>query len=85
MAVEYLGLEEISGPLVVLEGISDPSFEEIVEITLGGKKRTGRIIEISGDKVIVQVFENTIGHVADQHQNPADGQADDAAALAGKF
>ena len=59
MAVEYLGLEEISGPLVVLEGISDPSFEEIVEITLGGKKRTGRIIEISGDKVIVQVFENT--------------------------
>ena len=31
MAIEYLGLSEINGPLVVLEGVKNTSFEEIVE------------------------------------------------------
>ena len=31
MAIEYLGLSEINGPLVVLEGVRDASFDEIVE------------------------------------------------------
>lgn len=30
MAIEYLGLSEINGPLVVLEGVRDASFDEIV-------------------------------------------------------
>ena len=34
MSIEYLGLSEINGPLVVLEGVEDASFEEIVEITV---------------------------------------------------
>ena len=33
MAIEYLGLSQINGPLVVLEGVQNASFEEIVEIT----------------------------------------------------
>ena len=32
MSIEYLGLNEINGPLVVLEGVQNASFEEIVEI-----------------------------------------------------
>ena len=31
MAIEYLGLSNINGPLVVLEGIKNASYEEIVE------------------------------------------------------
>ena len=31
MAIEYLGLSEINGPLVVLEGVKNASYEEIVE------------------------------------------------------
>ena len=30
MAIEYLGLSEINGPLVVLEGVKNASYEEIV-------------------------------------------------------
>ena len=32
MAIEYLGLSEINGPLVVLEGVRNASFDEIVKI-----------------------------------------------------
>ena len=59
MSVEYMGLSEIRGPLVVLDGVKDAFFEEIVEIKVNRKIRTGRIIEITGETVIVQVFENT--------------------------
>lgn len=58
--IEYLGLHEVNGALVVMEGVQNPSFEEIVEITLdSGVKKIGRIISILGDKVVIQVFEGT--------------------------
>lgn len=60
MSVEYLGLSEINGPLIVLEGVQDASFEEIVEITVDGKiTKIGRIVEIYEDKAVIQVFEGT--------------------------
>ena len=34
MAVEYIGLSEINGPLVVLEGVKDAFYEEIVEFNI---------------------------------------------------
>ena len=48
MAIEYLGLREINGPLVVLEGVENAAFDEIVEFKMndGNEKRLGRIIEI---------------------------------------
>ena len=62
MAIEYLGLSEINGPLVVLEGVQGAAYDEIVEMTVGGvTKKIGRIIEIYGDKAIIQVFEGTDG------------------------
>lgn len=61
MAIEYLGLKGISGPLVVLEGLQDAAFDELCEISAGGEKRLGRIIEIYQDKAVVQVFEGTEG------------------------
>ncbi|MGN1059011.1 MAG: V-type ATP synthase subunit B, partial [Clostridia bacterium] len=60
MSIEYLGLTEINGPLVVLDGLQGASYEEIVEIeTADGEIRSGRIIELQGERAIVQVFENT--------------------------
>ncbi len=62
MAIEYLGLSAINGPLVVLEGVQDASFDEIVEMTVEGKaKKLGRIIEVYENKAIIQVFEGTDG------------------------
>lgn len=60
MAIEYMGLNNIQGPLVVIEGVDDTFYEEMVTVTLdSGEKRIGRVIEISGDKAVIQVFEGT--------------------------
>lgn len=62
MVVEHRGLSEINGSLVVLEGVKNPMNEELVEIELSDKTiRTGRIVAIEGNKVVVQVFEGTRG------------------------
>ncbi len=62
MSVEYLGFSEVNGPLVILEGVSECGYEEIVEITLdSGEKRLGQVIKIEGDKAVIQVFEGTTG------------------------
>ena len=62
MAVEYIGLHEINGPLVVLDGVQGASYEEMVEITLdSGEKRMGQIIKIDGQRAVIQVFEGTSG------------------------
>ena len=46
MAIEYLGLSNINGPLVVLEGIQDAFFDEIVEFVVeGSTRKMGRIVE----------------------------------------
>ena len=60
MAIEYLGLSEINGPLVVLEGVKNASYEEIVSFRMDdGTEKLGRIIEIYEDKAVFQVFEGT--------------------------
>ena len=62
MAIEYLGLSAINGPMVVLEGVQNAAYDEIVEMTVdGSKKKLGRIIEAYKDKAIIQVFEGTDG------------------------
>ena len=60
MAIEYLGLSEVNGPLVVLEGVKNASYEEIVEFTVdGNEKKLGRIVAVYEDKAVIQVFEGT--------------------------
>ena len=61
MKLKYIGLKEITGPFVILEGVKDTFYEEIVEIVIGEEHRLGRIIEILGDICVVQVFEGTNG------------------------
>ena len=62
MSLEYIGAKEISGNLMVIEGVSNVSFEELVDINIKNVgKRVGRVIELDGDKAIIQVFEGTQG------------------------
>lgn len=62
MAIEYLGLSAINGPMVVLEGVQDAAYDEIVEMTVNhSQKKLGRIIEVYDNKAIIQVFEGTEG------------------------
>lgn len=61
MSMEYMGLKEITGPLIVLDGVEDASYEEMVTISVGQQKRLGRIIQIEGKTCVVQVFEGTRG------------------------
>ena len=60
MSIQYLGLNKINGPLIVLEGVKGASYDEIAEITVDNKeKKLGRIIECYEDKAVIQVFEGT--------------------------
>ncbi|WMJ22608.1 V-type ATP synthase subunit B [Paludicola sp. MB14-C6] len=62
MSLQFIGLKEINGPLVVLDNVPNASFEEMAELYLeDGTKRLGRIVEIQGERVIIQVFEGTNG------------------------
>ena len=62
MSLKIVGLSEINGPLVALEGIHGVGFEEMVELELqDGTTRTGRIVQMEGDRCIIQVFEGTRG------------------------
>lgn len=62
MGLQYVGLSEISGPLVALENVKGVSYDEIANIHLDdGTTRLGRVVEVSDDKVVLQVFEGTKG------------------------
>ena len=58
MALQYVGLNEINGSLVVLDHVKGASYDEMVEIQLkNGTTRSGRVVQIEGEKIVVQVFE----------------------------
>ncbi len=60
MSVQILGLKEINGPLVVLDGVKGVGFDEMAELVLdNGTRRTGRVVQIDGERVVLQVFEGT--------------------------
>ncbi len=62
MSIEYLGVKDVTGSIMVLDGVKNATYEEMVEITLdSGEIRSGRVIEIMDDKAVIQVFEGTTG------------------------
>lgn len=59
---EYLGVQEISGPIVVIRGIHHVGYNELVEIVDGrGVLRLGMTLEVSEDAAVIQIFEGTSG------------------------
>ncbi len=62
MIIDYVGVKDINGPLIILDNVENASFEEIVDIRLDdGTMRQGRIVQMDGKRIIVQVFEGTRG------------------------
>ena len=59
---EYTGMTRIKGPIVLLKGIPGVGYDEVVEVTAdGGEPRMGRVVMVSEDAVMVQVFAGTEG------------------------
>ena len=57
---EYTTVAEVSGPLMMVEGVEGVAFNEIVDIeTPDGSMRTGQVLEVKDDLAVVQVFEGT--------------------------
>ncbi len=59
---EYARISEVRGPLLVVEGVSRVAYDEIVEVELpSGEKRRGKVLEVTHNTAVVQVFEGTHG------------------------
>lgn len=57
---EYTTVSEVSGPLMIVEGVEGVAYNEIVEIeTPAGEARSGQVLEVKDDIAVVQVFEGT--------------------------
>ncbi len=62
MLKEYLTISSISGPLVVVEKTENIKYAELVEVEFSdGQIRRGKVLEISEDKALVQMYEGTQG------------------------
>ena len=59
---EYRTARQIIGPLVMVDGVEGVTYGELTDIKLDdGTLRRGRVLEVNGDKAVVQVFEGTSG------------------------
>ena len=66
MILEHIGLSQINGSLVVLDGVKGVQYDEMAELHLDdGSTRVGRVVEVEGDRCIIQVFEGTV--IAKKH------------------
>ena len=66
MKIFHLRAEQINGSLITVDGAGEASFDEVAELRLpDGSTRTGRVVEIEGDTVTLQVFEGSRGISAD--------------------
>ncbi len=62
MIKEYQSIASVSGPLLIVEGVSGAKYEELVEIYTGkGEKKRGRVLEVNEDRALIQIFEGSTG------------------------
>lgn len=62
MIKEYKTIQEISGPLMVVNKVEDVSFDELAEIELpNGEQRLCKVLEVSKDNAVVQLFDSSAG------------------------
>ncbi|HDQ99891.1 MAG TPA: V-type ATP synthase subunit B [candidate division WOR-3 bacterium] len=62
MIREYQTVVSVAGPLVLVEGVSGVKYQELVRLSLpSGESRRGQVLEVEGDRALVQVFEGTSG------------------------
>ena len=59
--IKYSTVSEIAGPLLIVEGVREVGYGEIVRIESNGEKRMGQVLEAAEGKAVIQVFEGTRG------------------------
>ncbi len=62
MLKEYKSIKEIVGPLMLVDGVEGVKYDELVEIVSKDDEiRSGKVLEVNGDKALVQLFEPSQG------------------------
>ncbi len=62
MLKEYRTIKELVGPLMLVDQVSGVTYNELMEIRQGdGQIRRGKVLEVSGDTALVQLFESSRG------------------------
>jgi V/A-type H+/Na+-transporting ATPase subunit B len=61
--INYKTVTEVSGPLIVVEGVSGVGYDELVEVVIPGENKTrfGKVLDVYLDKAVVQMFEPNQG------------------------
>lgn len=58
----YRTVSAVAGPLVILDKVANAKYAEIVNVRLGdGSARRGQVLEVDGERAVVQIFEGTSG------------------------
>lgn len=62
MPKEYKTIQEVAGPLMLVKGVTQVTYNELGEIELAnGEKRRCKVLEIDGENALVQLFESSTG------------------------
>ena len=62
MLKEYKTIREVVGPLMLVDGVDGVKYDELVEIEQSdGELRVGKVLEVDGDRAMVQLFESSQG------------------------
>ncbi len=61
MMKQYRTIREVVGPLMLVDDVEGAKYDELVEIEQKGEIRMGKVLEISGKRALVQLFESSQG------------------------
>ena len=62
MIKEYKTIREIASPLMVIDRVEGVTYDELAEIELpNGEVRRCKVLEVDGDRAVVQLFESAQG------------------------
>ena len=62
MIKEYKTIKEIASPLMIVDNVSGVTYDELAELELpNGEVRRCKVLEVEGDKAVVQLFESAQG------------------------
>jgi len=62
MIKEYRTIREISGPLMIVKNVQGVTYDELAEIELpSGETRRCKVLEVNGDRAVVQLFDSSSG------------------------
>ena len=62
MIKEYKTIHEIASPLMIVEQVEGVTYDELCEIQLpDGSLRRGKVLEVNGDKAVIQLYESAAG------------------------